>query len=165
MMSETILITGGAGFIGSHLADAFLQEGRRVVVLDSFDEFYDPAIKRRNIAAAQQNSAYRLVHGDLRDSPTLDAIFKSEPIDAVVHLAARAGVRPSIDDPAIYTSVNLGGTTCLLEACRRAEVQKFVFGSSSSVYGNNRSVPFSEDDSVDRPISPYAAVFNQSWPC
>ena len=158
MKNDSILITGGAGFIGSHLAERLLGDGRRVVVLDNFDTFYDPAIKRRNIEQASGHEAYRLVEGDIRDPQALDALFGSESLDAVVHLAARAGVRPSIADPVLYSSVNLDGTTQLLEACRRHDVGRFIFGSSSSVYGNNDKVPFAEDDPVDHPISPYAAT-------
>ena len=153
-----VLITGGAGFIGSHLAERLLDAGRRVVVLDNFDSFYDPSIKRRNVEPAVAHKAYRLVEGDIRDGETLESLFGSEPIATVVHLAARAGVRPSIADPVLYSSVNLDGTTRLLEACRRNEVSRFIFGSSSSVYGNNSRVPFSESDAVDHPISPYAAT-------
>jgi UDP-glucuronate 4-epimerase len=158
MSKETILITGGAGFIGSNLAARLLGDGRRVVVLDNFDPFYDPAIKRRNIAEARKHEAYRLVEGDIRDATTLDGLFSSESIEVVVHLAARAGVRPSIADPVLYSSVNLDGTTQLLEACRRHGIERFVFGSSSSVYGNNPKTPFAETDPVDHPISPYAAT-------
>ncbi len=154
----SILVTGGAGFIGSHLAERLLAGGRRVLVLDNFDPFYDPAVKRRNIAAASREPGYRLVEGDIRDRDLLDRVLGSEAFDAVVHLAARAGVRPSIEDPETYTSVNLAGTTCLLEACRRRRVGAFLFGSSSSVYGNNGKVPFAESDPVDRPVSPYAAT-------
>jgi UDP-glucuronate 4-epimerase len=155
-----ILITGGAGFIGSHLAESWLADGRRVVVLDNFDAFYDPALKRRNVAAAASagGARFRLVEGDIRDGALLDALCAGERFDAVVHLAARAGVRPSIADPVLYSSVNLDGTTRLLEACRRHGVRRFLFGSSSSVYGNNRKVPFAEDDPVDHPVSPYAAT-------
>ena len=152
------LVTGGAGFIGSHLAERLLGDGRRVVVLDNFDPFYDPAVKRRNLAAAGRSPEFRLVEGDIRDRDLLDRLLGSEPFDAVVHLAARAGVRPSILDPETYTSVNLAGTTCLLEACRRHGVGSFLFGSSSSVYGNNLKVPFAETDPVDHPVSPYAAT-------
>jgi UDP-glucuronate 4-epimerase len=158
MSGERVLITGGAGFIGSHLAERLVADGRRVVVLDNFDSFYDPAIKRRNVAASDGAESYRLFEGDIRDRERLDEVFGAEPIDAVVHLAARAGVRPSIADPALYTSVNLDGTTELLEACRRHGIGRFVFGSSSSVYGNNEKMPFAESDPVDRPISPYGAT-------
>jgi len=153
-----ILVTGGAGFIGSHLAERLLADGHAVVVLDNFDRFYDPAIKRRNVEPASRNPHYRLVEGDIRDDEAVERAFGPEPPDAVIHLAARAGVRPSIEDPVLYSSVNLDGTTRLLEACRRHGVGRFLFGSSSSVYGNNPKVPFSEDDPVDHPISPYAAT-------
>src|SRR5882672_8197784 len=153
-----ILLTGGAGFIGSHLAEKLLKRGDRVVVLDNFDPYYDEAIKRGNISAALRDSRYRLVTGDIRDAASIDALFKAEKFDAVVHLAARAGVRPSIAEPVLYTDVNLNGTSVLLEACRRHGPGKFIFGSSSSVYGDSNKVPFSEDDPVDRPVSPYAAT-------
>jgi UDP-glucuronate 4-epimerase len=153
-----ILVTGGAGFIGSHLTDRLLADGREVVVLDNFDPFYDEAAKRRNLEEARNNPRMRLVRGDIRDEAALDAAFDALPIDAVVHLAARAGVRPSIEDPVLYASVNLDGTVRVLEACRRRGVSRFVFGSSSSVYGNNVKAPFAEDDPVEHPISPYAAT-------
>jgi UDP-glucuronate 4-epimerase len=153
-----VLVTGGAGFIGSHLTDRLLADGRGVVVLDNFDPFYEPAAKHRNLEKASTNPRFRLVTGDIRDPASVDAAFDAQPIDAVVHLAARAGVRPSIEDPVVYTSVNLDGTVQMLEACRRRGVSRFVFGSSSSVYGNNAKVPFAEDDPVDHPISPYAAT-------
>jgi UDP-glucuronate 4-epimerase len=158
MGAGTVLVTGGAGFIGSHLAEALLDRGRRVVVLDSFDAFYDPAIKRRNVESAARREAYRLVEGDIRDDGALETAMRGERIDTVVHLAARAGVRPSIEQPVLYAAVNVEGTTRVLEACRRHGVRKLVFGSSSSVYGNNAKVPFAEDDPVDHPISPYAAT-------
>lgn len=157
-MGQRVLVTGGAGFIGSHLAERLLERGRRVVVLDNFDDFYDPTVKRGNVQTAARHPDYRLVEGDIRDAALVDALFGAERFDAVVHLAARAGVRPSIRDPALYTSVNLDGTTSLLEACRQHAVSRLIFGSSSSVYGNNRKVPFAEDDAVDHPISPYAAT-------
>ena len=157
-MSSAILITGGAGFIGSHLAERLLDAGRRVVVLDSFDTFYDPSLKRANVAAVLGRGGYRLVEGDIRDAAVLEALFAAERPETVVHLAARAGVRPSLADPVLYSSVNLDGTTRLLEACRRHGTRRFIFGSSSSVYGNNPKVPFAEADPVDHPISPYAAT-------
>jgi len=155
---SAILVTGGAGFIGSHLAERLLSDRRRVIVLDAFDRFYDPAEKERNLRTAGKNAAFTLVRGDVRDRSAIEAAFAAGPVDAVVHLAARAGVRPSIEDPALYASVNLDGTVEVLEACRRHGVKRFVFGSSSSVYGNNAKVPFAEDDPVDHPISPYAAT-------
>jgi len=156
--TSKILVTGGAGFIGSHLAERLLADGHRVVVLDNFDAFYDPSIKRRNVEAASRSERYRLVEGDIRDADALAGLFAEGEFEVVVHLAARAGVRPSIADPALYSSVNLEGTTAILEACRVHGVPKLLFGSSSSVYGNNDKVPFTEDDPVDHPISPYAAT-------
>jgi UDP-glucuronate 4-epimerase len=158
MSGRRVLVTGGAGFIGSHLAERLLADGHEVVVLDNFDSFYDPAIKRRNVAAALGNPRYRLVEGDIREDTALERAFAGGRPEAVIHLAARAGVRPSIVDPVLYSSVNLDGTTRLLEACRRHGVGRFLFGSSSSVYGDNPKVPFAEDDPVDHPISPYAAT-------
>ncbi len=154
----TILVTGGAGFIGSHLVERLLADGWRVVVLDNFDDFYDPAVKRRNLSRVAGHEALRVVEGDIRDRAALEKILGAEEVGAVVHLAARAGVRPSIAHPELYVSVNLDGTTTLLEACRRHGVRKFIFGSSSSVYGNNPKVPFAEDDRVDEPVSPYGAT-------
>jgi UDP-glucuronate 4-epimerase len=153
-----ILVTGGAGFIGSHLVERLLADGRDVVVLDNFDPFYPESEKLRNLEGAAANPRFRLVRGDIRDPQAVAGAFDATPVDAVVHLAARAGVRPSIEDPVVYTSVNLDGTVLLLEACRRRGIDRFVFGSSSSVYGNNAKVPFAEDDAVDHPISPYAAT-------
>ncbi len=156
--TETILVTGAAGFIGSSLVERLLAAGHTVVGLDNFDSFYDPALKRRNLETAEANPDYRLVEGDIRDRDLLDREMSGTSFGTVIHLAARAGVRPSIADPELYTSVNLVGTTCLLEACRRHGITRFLFGSSSSVYGNNAKVPFAEDDPVDHPISPYAAT-------
>ena len=155
---RTFLVTGAAGFIGSHLVERLLRDGHRVVGLDSFDEFYDPSIKEHNIEAATGSPQFRLVRGDIRERAAVDAAFDHEEIGTVIHLAARAGVRPSIADPALYVSVNVDGTTALLEAARRHGVPRFVLGSSSSVYGNNEKVPFAEEDPVDHPISPYAAT-------
>jgi UDP-glucuronate 4-epimerase len=155
---EGILVTGGAGFIGSHLCERLLRDGLRVVALDNLDPFYDPEVKRRNLRAAAGSPRFRFVEADIRDGAVLDGILASERIDAVVHLAARAGVRPSLRDPVGYADVNVAGTVSVLDACRRRGVGRFVFGSSSSVYGNNAKVPFSEDDPVDEPVSPYAAT-------
>lgn len=155
---ETALITGGAGFIGSQLSERLLSEGWRVVCLDNFDTFYDPQIKRNNISSALKEKYFTLIEGDIRDKRLLDNIFNREKIDVVIHIAARAGVRPSIKDPALYYDVNVGGTLNLLEAVRGRNVKKFIFASSSSVYGENTKVPFSEEDNVDYPISPYAAT-------
>ncbi len=153
-----ILITGGAGFIGSHLTEAILDRGDSVVVIDNFNDFYDPAIKRRNIASVMDNPAFRLYELDIRDGKRLTTVFTTEAPDAVCHIAARAGVRPSIEDPCLYEEVNSMGTLNVLEASRAAGVKNLVAASSSSVYGMNNKVPFSEDDPVERPISPYAAT-------
>lgn len=152
----SILVTGAAGFIGSHLCDALLAGGESVVGLDSFDEFYAPSMKERNLASAKEHAGFRLVRGDLRDPDALSAL--PDGIDTVVHLAARAGVRPSIENPELYADVNVMGTVRLLAWARARSVERFVFASSSSVYGNNEKVPFSESDPVDHPISPYAAT-------
>ena len=153
-----LLITGGAGFIGSHLADRRLARGDRVVVLDDFNDFYDPAAKRRNVAPHSGKPSYRLVDGDIRDRELVAKLFAEEPFDAVIHLAARAGVRPSLSQPVLYEDVNVAGTLRLLEAAVESGTPRFLFASSSSVYGVNSKLPFSEDDPVDRPISPYAAT-------
>jgi UDP-glucuronate 4-epimerase len=157
----TIVVTGAAGFIGSHLCERLLGRGHRVVGVDNFDPFYDPALKRRNLAAASAHPSFTLVQADIRDSAAVQAALgeagAGEP-EAIVHLAARAGVRPSIEEPELYTEVNLLGTMSMLEVARRLGVRRFVFGSSSSVYGNGARIPFREDDTADRPISPYAAT-------
>jgi UDP-glucuronate 4-epimerase len=154
--SGRILLTGAAGFIGSHFTDRLLERGEEVLGLDLFDSFYDPRIKERNLERARDHRGFSLVRGDIRDTELLRSL--PEDIGAVVHLAARAGVRPSIQDPALYTSVNVLGTTTLLDFARERGIRPFVFASSSSVYGNNEKVPFHEEDRVDRPISPYAAT-------
>jgi len=153
-----VLVTGAAGFIGSHTAERLLARGERVIGLDNFDPFYDPALKRANLSAASRDPRFTLVEGDIRDAALLDALFAKEPVRAVIHLAARAGVRPSVEEPALYADVNVRGTTVVLESARRAGVRKVVYASSSSVYGGNTKVPFSEDDPVDHPVSPYAAT-------
>ncbi len=152
-----VLITGAAGFIGSHLSERLLGEGAAVVGVDNFDEFYDPQVKRDNIAACMGNERFRLIEADIRDSGAMDKAV-GDGVDAIVHLAARAGVRASIAEPVLYADVNINGTMVLLEAAKEYGVRKFVFASSSSVYGNNEKVPFSEADNVDFPISPYAAT-------
>jgi len=151
-----ILVTGGAGFIGSHTVEQLLKRGDRVTVLDDFNDFYDPALKRRNIAPFVGRIA--LAETDICDVARLRPIFQAGRFDAVIHLAARAGVRPSIRQPLLYTQVNVGGTQNLLELAREFGVPKFLFASSSSVYGVNQKIPFSEDDPVVHPISPYAAT-------
>jgi UDP-glucuronate 4-epimerase len=156
---RNVLVTGGAGFIGSHLVARLLGEGAwRVVVLDDFNDFYDPALKRRNVAAHEGREGFRLREADIRDRAAVEGVFAETDFDCVVHLAARAGVRPSLLEPVLYAETNINGTLNLLEAARARGVRQFVFGSSSSVYGENEKVPFAEDDPVARPISPYAAT-------
>ncbi len=159
-MSKHILITGGAGFIGSSLTRRLLDRGDRVTVLDDFNDFYDPARKRENVAAflAEHGDRYRLVEGDIRDEALVEGIFARGDLDGVIHLAARAGVRPSLSEPILYEDVNCIGTLRLLDAARRHGPEVFIFGSSSSVYGINKKVPFAETDRVDQPISPYATT-------
>jgi UDP-glucuronate 4-epimerase len=152
-----VLVTGGAGFIGSHVVDALLADGDQVTVLDNFDSFYDRAVKERNIGAHRTNQRYRLIEGDIRDAEHLSR-HVTGPFDAILHLAAMAGVRPSIERPITYQDVNVTGTQNLLELAKRQRVPQFVFASSSSVYGINPRVPWSEDDVVLRPISPYAST-------
>ena len=152
-----VLITGAAGFIGSHLAERLLADGQMVVGVDNFDEFYDPKIKRQNISRCLDSEGFRLIEADIRDADAMDKAV-ADGVELIVHLAAKAGVRPSIADPLLYADVNVNGTTVLLETAARHNVRKFIFASSSSVYGNNEKVPFSEDDNVDFPISPYAAT-------
>jgi UDP-glucuronate 4-epimerase len=142
-----VLLTGGAGFIGSHLLERLIARGDDVAVIDDFNDFYDPAIKRRNLPT----SGFRLHERDIRDAAP---IVDQEKPDVVIHLAARAGVRPSLKDPVLYESVNVGGTLVLLEACRRAGVKRFVFASSSSVYGDGKA-PFREEEDDLRPVFPY----------
>ena len=158
---KRVLITGGAGFIGSHLCQRLLGEGYEVVCLDNFDAFYDPAIKRENLEEIQViagDGAFRLVEGDIRDAGHLEDLFKQSSFDLVIHLAARAGVRPSIQQPSLYNEVNVTGTLNLLEACRAFGVQNLIFGSSSSVYGKNSKIPFTEKDRLEAMISPYAVT-------
>ncbi|MHC4558885.1 MAG: GDP-mannose 4,6-dehydratase [Planctomycetota bacterium] len=152
-----VLITGAAGFIGSHLSERLLTDGWSVVGIDNFDDFYDPKIKRRNISDCLKNKNFQLIEADIRDGLVMDKAVSSG-IEIIVHLAAKAGVRPSIAQPMLYADVNVNGTMVLLEAAKKHKIDKFIFGSSSSVYGNNKKVPFSEDDNVDFPISPYAAT-------
>ncbi len=158
MRLKTILITGAAGFIGSHLSERLLQEGSRIICLDNLDTFYDPQIKRENLKPLLAINNFTMIEGDIRDLKLLTDIFEGNRIDIIVHIAARAGVRPSIKEPLLYYDVNVRGTTNLLEMAKNYNVKKFIFASSSSVYGENKKVPFSEDDNVDYPISPYAAT-------
>ena len=156
---KNVLITGGAGFIGSHLVDRLLAtHAEQITVVDDFNDFYDPGIKRANISAHLKDSRYSLVEADIRDATALQQEFENSSFDCIVHLAARAGVRPSLSQPQLYSETNINGTLNLLELARRLSVKQFVFGSSSSVYGINAHVPFSEDDPIRQPISPYAAT-------
>jgi len=156
-----ILLTGAAGFIGSHFAETLLREGHEVVSIDNLNPFYDPAIKERNLREIKKrfgSEQFTDLRGDIRDTDFINDVFKTHHPEEVVHLAAMAGVRPSIADPVTYQEVNIRGTMNLLEAMKKYEVSRMIFASSSSVYGNNPKVPFAEDDFVDHPISPYAAT-------
>src|SRR5690625_72796 len=155
---EHHLVTGAAGFIGSHLVEHLLARGDRVTGIDNFDPFYSPEEKRRNLASAQENSNFGLIELDCADLEGLEEALGDQVPDTIVHLAAKAGVRPSIADPLGYAHANLTGTQSMLELARRREIKRFIFASSSSVYGNNEKVPFAEDDPVEHPISPYAAT-------
>ena len=158
MVKQTVLITGAAGFIGSHLTDRLLHEGWRVIGLDNFCDFYDPAIKRCNLQSALGNSSFTLIESDIRNRQAVMDAFTAHRPGCVVHLAAMAGVRPSIERPSYYADVNVGGTVSVLDAAVASGVDRFVFASSSSIYGNNPKTPFAETDPVDHPISPYAAT-------
>jgi UDP-glucuronate 4-epimerase len=153
-----VLVTGGAGFIGSHLVEQLLDRGDEVVCLDDFNDSYDPALKRGNIAPSLANRSLTLVEGDIRDKKVLRGIAAHHKFKVIVHLAARAGVRASIKTPLLYEEVNCCGTLNMLEFAREHAVGRLVFGSTSSVYGARSAIPFSEDDQADRPISPYAAT-------
>ena len=177
---KKFLITGGAGFIGSHLVENLLNKGHQVVVVDNFHDFYNYKIKLKNLSEAvgvtlklshnnkmddvaeftkdSTSTNFKLIYGDIRDEGILDDLFETENLDMVVHLAALAGVRPSIENPIAYESVNVKGSMLLFEMCKKWDVKKFVCASSSSVYGNNTKVPFEETDIVDFAISPYAAT-------
>ena len=158
-MTKSILVTGGAGFIGSHLVDLLLAEGDwRVTVVDDLNDFYSPEIKRANLEGARRHEEFEFIELDIRDAGAVRDVFDSREFDCVVHLAARAGVRPSLREPKLYAETNINGTLNLLELARDYEVRQFVFGSSSSVYGINCKVPFSEEDRIHQPISPYAAT-------
>lgn len=152
-----ILITGAAGFIGSHLAEKLLDEGYRIVGLDNFDHLYSPQIKKNNIKIAKQNSRYTFIQGNVLNTKILKKIFLNNHFDFIIHLAAKVGVRPSLKQPAEYAKVNINGTLNLLEQARLHKIKNFIFASSSSVYGANTKVPFSEKDITDHPLSPYGA--------
>lgn len=156
---KNILVTGGAGFIGSHLVEKLLREGDwKITVVDDFNDFYSPLVKRFNILPFLNNPQFSLRETDICDADNLRAVFDEKEFDAIVHLAARAGVRPSLSQPKLYSETNVGGTLNLLELAREFGVKQFVFGSSSSVYGINCKIPFSETDKISQPISPYAAT-------
>lgn len=157
-MNKTYLVTGGAGFIGSSLADFLLKKDYKVVVIDNFCDFYDPSIKRNNVKDNLDNPNYKLYEIDLRCKSDIEKVFRENKIDVVIHLAAMAGVRPSIENPILYQEVNCIGTQNLLEVMKEYGVKNLVMASSSSVYGNNKKVPFKETDIVDYAISPYAAT-------
>ena len=153
-----ILVTGGAGFIGSHLCEHLLARGDQVTCVDSFTDYYDPAIKERNVAPMLDRPGFKLERSDFRDGERLEACLRDAEIDTIVHLGALAGVRPSIERPVEYADVNVRGTSIVAEAAHAAGVKALVFASSSSVYGESSTVPFREDDPADRPVSPYAAT-------
>jgi UDP-glucuronate 4-epimerase len=152
-----VLVTGAAGFIGSHVVARLAAAGREVVGLDNFDPYYDPAIKRRNLGELSTLPGFRFVEGDIRDAALVTRLIDENGVDGIVHLAAKAGVRPSIEHPALYADVNVGGTTILLDAARRAKCRAFVLASSSSVYGARADAPFRETDPPAPTLSPYAA--------
>jgi len=153
-----ILVTGGAGFIGSHLSKKLIDRGDKIVIIDNFNDYYDPQLKQDRIKFLLKGYKFKLYKGDIRNFKLLEKIFKKEKFDKVVHLAAMAGVRNSLRDPRLYADVNIMGSINLLELAVKYKIKNFVFASSSSVYGNNKKLPFSETDGVDTPISPYAAT-------
>jgi UDP-glucuronate 4-epimerase len=158
MATKKILLTGGAGFIGSHVAEALLLRGAQLTIVDALDDFYSPQRKRANLDEVRRRGAFQFEQADICDLDRMRTIFAASEPDAVIHLAARAGVRPSIEQPRLYERVNVAGTLNLLDLCREFRVPRFVFGSSSSVYGADSPVPFSEAQVTLRPISPYAAT-------
>jgi len=152
------LVTGGAGFIGSHLCSRLIKDEHSLTCIDDFNDYYSPKVKHQNIASLKKNAHFQLIEGDILDWPLLKRLFQEQSFDGIVHLAARAGVRPSIQQPRLYQKVNVEGTVNLLEMAVRHQIPKFIMASTSSVYGNNKKVPFHENDPVDHPISPYAAT-------
>jgi UDP-glucuronate 4-epimerase len=154
----TILLTGGAGFIGSHLAERLLGQGHGLVLLDELNDFYSPEIKQLNLAEIKTRGDYEFAEVDICDLPGLTELFKKHRPDVVIHLAARAGVRPSLEQPLLYEKVNVRGTLHLLELARQFAVRRFVFASSSSVYGTTSQTPFTEDEANPNPISPYGVT-------
>ncbi len=150
-----ILLTGGAGFIGSHLVEALLEAGRRVVLVDNFNDYYDPSRKRANLARVAGHPGLELVEADIRDRERMEGLFRRCRFPVVIHLAARAGVRPSLAQPLLYQEVNVGGTLVLLEAARKTGTERFIFASSSSVYGDCPRLPLREGEPALEPVSPY----------
>ena len=158
-MARNVLITGGAGFIGSNLMEILLAEGGwNVSIVDDLNDFYSPETKRANLAEVRQTGDFQFLEADIRDVESLRPVFDQNEFDVIVHLAARAGVRPSLKEPKLYAETNINGTLNLLELARDYGIKQFVFGSSSSVYGENEKLPFAESDPVFNPISPYAAT-------
>jgi len=157
-MPAKVMVTGGAGFIGSHLAQALLRQGIQLTIVDSLDDFYSPSKKLSNLEAVRRQGEFQFFQKDIRDYESMRRIFSATQPDVVIHLAARAGVRPSIEQPLLYEQVNIGGTSVMLQLCREFKTAKFIFGSSSSVYGATSKAPFSEEHNELRPISPYAAT-------
>ncbi|NQU28042.1 MAG: SDR family NAD(P)-dependent oxidoreductase [Candidatus Marinimicrobia bacterium] len=157
-MSAYILVTGGAGFIGSHLIDRLLSNNRKVICVDNLNDFYNPGIKKLNQEQHFNYKRFEFHQGDIRDADFINKLFQQYEFGTIVHLAAMAGVRPSIENPMIYTDINVTGTQILLETAVKYQVKHFLFASSSSVYGNNEKTPFSEEDRVDFPLSPYGAT-------
>ena len=153
-----ILITGGAGFIGSNLCEKLICAGEKIICIDNFNDYYNPKIKEENLRNLEGRANFILYRMDILDREKLKEVFNKHSFDMVIHLAARAGVRPSISNASLYEAVNVQGTINILECCRKYRIGKLIFASSSSVYGGNKKIPFSEDDIVDRPISPYAAT-------
>jgi len=153
-----ILITGGAGFIGSHLCEKLIDLNHKIICIDNFNNYYNPKIKENNLKNIIDNKNFTLYRLDILNKEKINEIFSAQKINMIIHLAARAGVRPSLSNALLYEAVNVQGTINLLEACKDYGIKKFIFASSSSVYGDNKKVPFSEDDNVDNPISPYAAT-------
>lgn len=157
-VTTMILVTGAAGFIGSNLVDSLLTDGHQVVGIDNFDPFYERTIKENNLSKARLHQNFKFYECDILNRDSLETLFHQHSIHSVIHLAAKAGVRPSIEDPMGYFKVNIDGTLSILECCKKYTVNRLLFASSSSVYGNNHKVPFSEKDPVDHPVSPYAAT-------
>jgi len=153
-----ICITGIAGFIGSHLGERLISLGHEVIGIDNFDSFYPKSIKLKNLENISKESNFQFIEMDIRDAPAIDTLFMNHSFDIVIHLAAKAGVRPSMENAAVYFNTNVTGTLVLLESMRKSRIRRMIFASSSSVYGNNAKVPFAESDFVDHPISPYAAT-------